>query len=80
MSHHQDRLQNHLKRGLGKQIFLRLRNRRYEISGKLRKFDQHLNLVLDDVQETQYRRHKDPVTKKFDQIVIRGDSIVMISF
>ena len=45
------------------------------VRGKLRSYDQHLNLVLDDAEEI-----KDNGTRRrLGTIVIRGDNVVLVS-
>ncbi|MHA1731513.1 MAG: LSM domain-containing protein [Promethearchaeota archaeon] len=79
----QEWLQEQLRNGMGKRIFIKLRNRNYELAGILREFDQHLNLVLEDAQEIPRPRRDgrqagEPV--QYGEIIVRGDSIVLISY
>jgi small nuclear ribonucleoprotein len=58
---------------LDNQILVRLKNG-MEIQGKLKAFDIHINLVLEDAE------FKDgDVGKKFKRIFLRGDMILFIS-
>ncbi|KSW12667.1 RNA-binding protein [Pyrodictium occultum] len=46
-----------------------------EVRGKLKSYDQHLNLVLEDAEEI----YEDGRTRKLGTIVIRGDTVLLIS-
>jgi len=46
-----------------------------EVRGKLKSYDQHLNLVLEDAEEI----YEDGRTRKLGTIVIRGDTVLFIS-
>ncbi|ODS43031.1 MAG: hypothetical protein MSIBF_07260 [Candidatus Altiarchaeales archaeon IMC4] len=58
---------------LGKEVLVRLKNG-MEISGKLKAFDIHINLVLDDAGIKE-----NDVEKKFQTLFLRGDMILYIS-
>lgn len=63
-----------LEESLGKTVLVRLRGGR-NLRGKLRGFDQHLNLVLeetDDITEAED-------VKGLGSIIVRGDNVVIIS-
>ena len=63
-----------LEESLGKTVLIRLRGGK-SIRGKLRGFDQHLNLVLEraeDVTDTEN-------IEELGLIIVRGDNVVMIS-
>ncbi len=62
-----------LNNAKGKRILVRLKNNS-QISGVLMALDLHLNMWLDDAQET-----KDGETTKLGTVLIRGDTIVMAS-
>ena len=54
-----------------------------KILGRLKAFDRHLNLILEDVCETwteKSKKDKKPIPKKrfFSKLFLRGDSIVLI--
>ncbi len=68
-----------LQDSIGAQVLVELKGRK-KIKGKLRKFDMHLNLVLEDAQEI----HVDPETNQevvtqIDKIIVRGDNVVIVS-
>ncbi|OYT54391.1 MAG: small nuclear ribonucleoprotein [Candidatus Altiarchaeales archaeon ex4484_2] len=58
---------------LGDQILVRLKNG-MEMRGKLKAFDIHLNIVLDDAEFTD-----GDVERKFKTLFLRGDMILFIS-
>lgn len=55
------------------QVLVKLKNG-LEIKGKLKAFDIHINLVLEDASFAD-----NDVEKKFKQIFLRGDMIVFVS-
>jgi small nuclear ribonucleoprotein len=63
-----------LEDSLGKIVLVRLRGGK-KIRGKLKGFDQHLNLVLDETEDTSDIEN----VKKLGAIIVRGDNVVIIS-
>jgi len=63
-----------LERSVGKVVLVRLRGGT-NLRGKLEGFDQHMNLVLADVEDVSV---SDDV-KGLGTIILRGDNVVMIS-
>ena len=63
-----------LEESLGKTVIVRLRGGK-NLRGRLKGFDQHLNLVLEETEETT--NSEDP--KKLGTIIVRGDNVVIIS-
>jgi small nuclear ribonucleoprotein len=63
-----------LEDSLGKIVLVRLRGGK-KLRGRLKGFDQHLNLVLDDTDDTT---DVENVTK-LGSIIVRGDNVVIIS-
>lgn len=61
-----------LERALKQEVRLRLKDDR-EITGRLLGLDEHLNLVLDEVQE---RVHD--TTRRLGTIVLRGSNVVTL--
>lgn len=45
------------------------------IRGRLKSFDQHLNVVLEEAEELL----KDGSTRKLGVVIIRGDTIILVS-
>ncbi len=46
-----------------------------KVRGRLRSFDQHLNLVLEEAEEVK----EDGGTRPLGTILIRGDNVVLVS-
>ena len=63
-----------LEDSLGKTVLIRLRGGR-SIRGKLRGFDQHLNLVLEKAEDVTDMEN----VEELGLIIVRGDNVVMIS-
>ena len=63
-----------LNEARNKRIILELKNNK-QLIGKLKAFDIHINIVLEDVEE----RVDGKVTRKMGSVFIRGDTIVLIS-
>jgi len=63
-----------LEKSIGKTILIQLRGGK-RLRGKLKGFDQHLNLVLEETEDVTDSEN----LKKLGLIVIRGDNVVMIS-
>lgn len=63
-----------LEDSLGKTVLIRLRGGK-SIRGKLRGFDQHLNLVLERAEDLTNTEN----IEELGLIIVRGDNVVMIS-
>jgi small nuclear ribonucleoprotein len=63
-----------LEDSLEKIVLVRLRGGK-KLRGKLKGFDQHLNLVLDETEETSDLEN----VKKLGAIIVRGDNVIIIS-
>ena len=63
-----------LNKARDKRIIVELKNNKQYI-GKLKSFDIHINVVIEDVEE----RMNGEVTRKLGTIFIRGDTITVIS-
>ena len=63
-----------LNKARDKRILVELKNNKQYI-GKLKSFDIHINIVLEDAEE----RSNGEVTRKLGVIFIRGDTITIIS-
>ena len=56
-----------------KVVLLRLRNKR-SVQGKLKDFDIHMNLTLEDAEDVSEEK-----TEKLGTILLRGDNILAVS-
>merc|ERR1712194_975495 len=72
---------------LDERIVVKLRGDR-DLRGKLQAYDQHLNMVLSDVEETVTLIEMDEETyeeiiktskRQFDMLFVRGDGVILIS-
>lgn len=63
-----------LGESIGSIVLVKLRGVN-EVRGKLKSYDQHLNLVLEDAEEIM----SDGRTRKLGTIVVRGDTVLLIS-
>ena len=63
-----------LEDSLGKIVLERLRGGK-KLRGKLKGFDQHLNLVLNETEDTTDVENM----KRLGAIIVRGDNVVIIS-
>ncbi len=63
-----------LEQSIGKVVLVRLRGGK-KLRGKLKGFDQHLNLVLEETDDTTDIEN----SKKLGLIIVRGDNVVLIS-
>lgn len=63
-----------LEDSLEKIVLVRLKGGR-SLRGKLKGFDQHLNLVLEDAEDTTNPEK----IRKLGAIIVRGDNVVIIS-
>jgi len=63
-----------MEESLGKTVLVRLRGGR-KLRGKLKGFDQHLNLVLEETEDTTDVENM----RKLGVIIVRGDNVVIIS-
>ena len=63
-----------LEESLGKAVLVRLKGGK-SFRGKLRGFDQHLNLVLEETEDTTDMEK----VKRLGVIIVRGDNVIIIS-
>ena len=63
-----------LNRARDKRVIVELKNNK-QFVGKLKSFDIHVNVVLDEVEE----RANGEMTRKLNTVFIRGDTITIIS-
>ncbi|KNC56096.1 U6 snRNA-associated Sm-like protein LSm3 [Thecamonas trahens ATCC 50062] len=71
-----------LRLALNERVVVKMRGER-ELAGKLHAFDQHLNLVLSDVEETitvnEVDQEPTTTTRKLDMLFVRGDGVILCS-
>ena len=63
-----------LNKARDKRVIVELKNNKQYI-GKLKSFDIHINVVLEDVEE----RLNGEMTRKLGTLFVRGDTITVIS-
>ena len=63
-----------LNKARDKRVIVELKNNKQFI-GKLKSFDIHVNVVLEDVEE----RANGEMTRKIGTVFVRGDTITIIS-
>ncbi|MCD6428842.1 MAG: RNA-binding protein [Desulfurococcales archaeon] len=68
-----DAAQRLLSENLGSVVLVKLRGNKL-LRGKLKSFDQHLNIVLEDADEICGNE-----TKKLGTVIIRGENVILVS-
>jgi small nuclear ribonucleoprotein len=63
-----------LEESLGKTVLVRLKGGK-SLRGRLKGYDQHLNLVLEETEDTTSAEN----VKKLGVIIVRGDNVILIS-
>lgn len=76
-----------IRLSIDERVFVKCRNDR-ELRGRLHAFDQHLNMILGDVEETVTTLEIDPetdeelvkkATRQVGMLFVRGDIVVLVS-
>ncbi|XP_015760582.1 PREDICTED: U6 snRNA-associated Sm-like protein LSm3 [Acropora digitifera] len=76
-----------IRLSLDERIYVKLRNDR-ELRGKLHAYDQHLNMILSEVEETITTVEIDEETfeelfkttkRNIPMLFVRGDSVILVS-
>ncbi|KAI6650975.1 U6 snRNA-associated Sm-like protein LSm3 [Oopsacas minuta] len=76
-----------IRLSLDERIYVKLRNNR-ELRGRLHAYDQHLNMILGDVEEVRTQIEVDEETmeeifktqkRNFPMLYVRGDGIILMS-
>lgn len=65
-----------LNKSLDQRVLIKLKGGR-ELRGKLRGFDQHMNLVLEAAEEVINQKENE--VKLLGTIIVRGDNVIIIS-
>ncbi|RLG81994.1 MAG: RNA-binding protein [Thermoprotei archaeon] len=68
-----DAAQRLLSENLGLRVLVKLRGDKL-LRGKLRSFDQHLNIVLEDADEV-----RGDEARKLGVVIIRGENVIFVS-
>jgi small nuclear ribonucleoprotein len=63
-----------LEESLGSNVLIKTKEG-VMIRGKLKSFDQHLNVVLENAEELR----QDGTARKLGMVIIRGDTIILVS-
>ncbi|XP_078343698.1 U6 snRNA-associated Sm-like protein LSm3 [Oculina patagonica] len=76
-----------IRLSLDERIYVKLRNDR-ELRGKLHAFDQHLNMILSEVEETittveideeTYEELFKTTKRSIPMLFVRGDGVILVS-
>jgi len=76
-----------IRLSIDERVYVKCRNDR-ELRGKLHAYDQHLNMILGDVEETVTTVETDEetdeeivkkATRKVGMLFVRGDIVVLVS-
>jgi len=67
-----------LTKALDQQVMVKLKGNK-TLSGVLKAFDVHLNLVLENTEETSFNDDKTEEKEKYAKIMVRGDNIILIA-
>ena len=68
-----------LKESIGTQVLVEMKGRK-KVKGRLRGYDQHLNLILENAEEITF----DPETNTesvvaIENVIVRGDNVIIVS-
>lgn len=68
-----------LQNSIGSQVLVELKGRK-KIKGRLRGFDQHLNLILEDAEEISFDLETEEESiVTIQTVIVRGDNVVIVS-
>jgi len=63
---------------IDERVFVKCRGNR-ELRGKLHAFDQHLNMVLGDVEEVVTEDEGNQRKRNMEMLFVRGDGVILVS-
>ena len=68
-----------LQNSLGAQVLVELKGKK-KIKGKLRGYDQHLNLILENAEEISVDPESgEQIIEVVKTVIVRGDNVVIVS-
>ncbi|KAI1715440.1 LSM domain-containing protein [Ditylenchus destructor] len=76
-----------IRLSLNERVYVKMRGER-ELRGRLHAFDQHLNMILADVEETittietdeeSYEEIYKTTKRQVPMLFVRGDSVILVS-
>ncbi|MCF2135814.1 MAG: RNA-binding protein [Candidatus Thorarchaeota archaeon] len=68
-----------LQKSVGSQILVEIKGRR-KLRGRLRGYDQHLNLIIEDADEiTRDSENGTESVAQVNTVIVRGDNVVLVS-
>ena len=68
-----------LQKSIGSQVLVELKGNR-KLKGKLRGYDQHVNLILEDADEIVFDEETNEETvEAIRTVIVRGDNVVIVS-
>jgi len=68
-----------LQKSIGSQVLVELKGHR-KLKGRLRGYDQHLNLILEDAEEISWVVETETESiEQVDTVIVRGDNVVLVS-
>ncbi|CAD5225569.1 unnamed protein product [Bursaphelenchus xylophilus] len=76
-----------IRLSLNERVVVKMRSER-ELTGRLHAFDQHLNMILADVEETvtttetdeeSYEEIYKTTKRQIPMLFVRGDSVILVS-
>lgn len=68
-----------LQKSIGGHILVELKGNR-KLKGKLRGYDQHLNLIIEDADEIYFNPETEQEQiESIQTIIVRGDNVVIVS-
>uniref|UniRef100_A0A8C2LT31 U6 snRNA-associated Sm-like protein LSm3 n=1 Tax=Cricetulus griseus TaxID=10029 RepID=A0A8C2LT31_CRIGR len=67
-----------IRLSLEERIYVKMRNNR-ELRGRLHAYDQHLNMILGDTEETTYEEIYKSTKQNIPMLFVRGDGVVLVA-